>query len=193
MPFIKDKEEAIHLSDDSCAAISTHVPIYIGSGTITQLWASKMLKTLKLIIIILYFAQICDNGVISIGERPFKLWRPQRFPSDNPLIQQSNILAPFWNDHEPNPSIGAVKYQLFDKGLDQTKQGINRFVAHQQGLKEFKGEWMIVVSWENVSPYTRCSDVQVSAKCSSIKLYQLCSYIYTHAGTAKLVSGCDCL
>ncbi len=108
-------------------------------------------------------AQICENGVISIGERPFKLWRPQRFPGENPLIQQANILAPFWNDHEPNPGLGAVKYQLFNKGPDQTNQGINRFVAHQQGLKEFKGEWMIVVSWENVSPYTRCSDVQVSA------------------------------
>ncbi len=108
--------------------------------------------------------QICENGVISIGERPFNLWRPQRFPSDNPLIQQANILAPFWNDHEPNPGLGAVKYQLFNKGPDQSNQGINRFVAHQQGLKEFRGEWIIVVSWENVSPYTRCSDVQVSAQ-----------------------------
>ncbi len=118
--------------------------------------------------LLFYFAQICENGVISIGEKPFKLWRPQRFPSDNPLVQQSNLLAPFWNDHEPI-GLGSVKYQLFDKGPDQTNQGINRFIAHQQGLDDFKGEWMIVVSWENVSPYTRCSDVnKVSAKLFSI-------------------------
>ena len=129
--------------------------------------------------------QICENGVISIGERPFKLWRPQHFPSDNPLIQQANILAPFWNDHEPNPGLGAVKYQIFEKGPDQSNQGINRFVAYQQSLDEFKGEWMIVVSWENVSPYTRCSDVQVSAKLVSILVCIMCMFV--HAGTAKLL------
>ncbi|XP_064385443.1 uncharacterized protein LOC135334236 isoform X4 [Halichondria panicea] len=141
LPFIKDKEEAIKLSDDSCEEIKV-LAIPIGPDKVTQIW-------------------ICENGVISIGERPFKLWRPQHFPSDNPLIQQANILAPFWNDHEPNPGLGAVKYQIFEKGPDQSNQGINRFVAYQQSLDEFKGEWMIVVSWENVSPYTRCSDVQV--------------------------------
>ncbi len=161
LPFIIDKQEAIDLSDDSCARITVPA-IPIGPDTVTQIWVVKHVSTSHCN---LFFSliQICENGVISIGERPFNLWRPQRFPSDNPLIQQANVLAPFWNDHEPNPSIGAVKSQIFDKGPDQTNQGINKFVAHQQGLNEFKGEWMILVSWENVSPYTRCSDVQVSA------------------------------
>ena len=142
--------------------------------------------------------QICENGVISIGEEPFKLWRPQRFPSDNPLIHHSNILAPFWNDHEPNPSFGAVKYQMFDKGPDQSNQGINTFVAHQQSIDEFKGEWMIVVSWENVSPYTRCSDVQVSAQFVHLDNCMRAHYNYDvkmflHADREKLVPSCDYL
>ncbi len=108
------------------------------------------------------YTQICENGVISIGEVPFNFWRPQHFPSDNPLIQQSNVLAPFWNDHEPT-SVLRAKYQIFEKG-PVPDSGINRFITHQRGMDEFKGDWMIVVSWENVSPYTRCSDVKVSAK-----------------------------
>ena len=99
--------------------------------------------------------QICENGIISIGERPFKLWRPQRFPSDNPLIQQSNVLAPFWNDHEPTPG-GSVKYQILNNGPP------NRFITHQLGINGFKDDWMIVVNWEKVSPYIRCRDVPVS-------------------------------
>ncbi len=54
-----------------------------------------------------------------------------------------------------------MKYQILDEG-PAPDSGINQFITHQRGLDEFKGEWMIVVSWENVSPYIRYSDVQVS-------------------------------
>ncbi len=134
-----------------------------------------------------YYMQICDNGIISIGERPFKLWRPQRFPSDNPLIQQANVLAPFWNDHEPNPIIGAVKYQIFKEGP------LNRFITHQQHINGFKDDWKIVINWENVSPYSRCRpDDQVRFSVNVYNYYNryVCMFL---GSTGKFLPGCDYL
>ncbi len=103
--------------------------------------------------------QVCDNGIISFDNRPFTFWRPQRFPTDNPLIQASNVLALFWNDHEIIPTLGSVvKYKKFETG-PEPDSGINKFIARQQGLKKFEGKYMIAVSWENVSPYSRCENI----------------------------------
>ena len=57
----------------------------------------------------------------------------------------------FWNDHQPASSSSKVSYQIFEKGGFDEVKNVNLYMSEQLGGK-FEGNWMIAISWDDVTP-----------------------------------------
>ena len=108
-----------------------------------------------------------------MGSSHFSMSRPERFPSADPVVSESNLLAPMWNDHDARMSSSHVYYKEYaqDQGdLADMKLGIiSAFITNQQNLQQnFSGTWMMVAQWDEVPPYPFGLDIfrdfQVSSK-----------------------------
>ncbi len=100
---------------------------------------------------------MCSNGIISFG-KPFYWWYPSVFPSRYFGVQQSNVVAVFWNDHDHRlPSSGSqITYKVYkpEQGvaaLEKLEQ-ISAFISTQNG-EDFSGMWMLVAYWRDVPQY----------------------------------------
>lgn len=103
-----------------------------------------------------YILQVGTNGLISFG-RPFNLWHPHRFPSNDPLVNLANILAPYWSDNDIRTA-GDVSYGSFQ--FADSIEGIfflNDVSTHIRDsypdASGFQGNFMIIAEWDQVHPF----------------------------------------
>ena len=106
-------------------------------------------------IVIISSLQVCSNGVISFGKNYFYFWYPERFPSRYFYIRRANVLAAYWNDHDPR-SEGTVEYKVYTTELgaqaEQYLSTVSGYISQQQE-RNFTGTWMLVAYWNQVPPY----------------------------------------
>ena len=100
--------------------------------------------------------QVGTNGVISFG-RPFHLWHPREFPSNDPLVNSANILAPYWSDNDIRNS-GEVFYGAFQ--YEDSAEGDNFLVTFSSlisifypNASNFRGNFIIIAEWNEVHPF----------------------------------------
>lgn len=98
--------------------------------------------------------QVSTNGLISFG-RPFYLWHPRQFPSNDPAISSANILAPYWSDNDIRNS-GEISYGSFQYG--DSAEGnyylglISTYVRfiYPNTSQQFEGNFVIIAYWNQV-------------------------------------------
>lgn len=96
---------------------------------------------------------MCANGVISIGDSLFTTYVPQLFP-----LSGSNVIAPFWNDHDPRGGDSKVYYKVYTRDQSTSSNEkinmVGQLVTSKKNLdNNFIGSWMLVAYWNNVPPY----------------------------------------
>ncbi len=120
------------------------------------------------------FLQVCTNGMLTVGTPPLFLGTAlERFPTADTRISQSNLLAPFWNDHDGRDPASSVTYRVYG-GAASDPEGfmspVSSFISSQIDsdiVGKFEPTWMLVASWNYVPPYphTATERGQVSAVC----------------------------
>lgn len=103
-------------------------------------------------VLISAFLQINHNGLISVGSRYSRAG-----PSALDKVSQ-DVLAVFWAASDMSSS-SKVIYQSFERDDEQSVQTLDHVTtlinecANLDG--EFTATWMLVVTWEKISPYAR--------------------------------------
>ncbi len=111
--------------------------------------------------------------MLTVGTLPLFLGTAlERFPTSDIRISQSNLLAPFWNDHDGRNSASNVKYRVYSgvAGDPDVMYIVRSFISNHVDAKlfgKFKPTWMLVASWRDVPPYphTATDRGRVSAVC----------------------------
>ena len=106
--------------------------------------------------------QVGANGVISFS-MPYNFYEPVLFPSSNPRIQDSYVLAPFANDLDItiNSSVSLGVFDIYDTSTSseeyQILQLTSRFIQNHPGLNDpdFQGYWMLLVTWNSTKMFPR--------------------------------------
>ena len=93
-----------------------------------------------------------------MGSAHFSVSRPRHFPSADPVVSESNILAPMWNDHDARLSSSHIYYKEYARDQGESANSklriISDYITNQQNLQQnFTGTWMLVVQWDEVPPY----------------------------------------
>ncbi len=95
--------------------------------------------------------------MLTVGTPPLSLGTStEPFPTTDARISQSNILAPFWNDHDARDSISKVTYRTYsfsDSDNELQLFEVSKYISAQDGFSVFRGQWMLVASWNRVPPY----------------------------------------
>ena len=94
--------------------------------------------------------------MISFG-RPFRLWHPCQFPSNDPLVNSANILAPYWSDNDIRSS-GNVSYGSFQYGDSVEGNNLLLYISlyireFYPNASQFQGNYMIIADWDQVHPF----------------------------------------
>ncbi|XP_064388044.1 uncharacterized protein LOC135336225 isoform X3 [Halichondria panicea] len=126
-------------TDDGCSSL-----IYINSGLP---YGSKSETSLR----------VCANGAISIGTEHFNFFSPSRFPSSSSQISSSNVLAPYWNDHDLRGDGSSINYKVYTREQgsrvsDAKLDAISRLISNKEELS-FSGIWMLVAEWNGAPAY----------------------------------------
>ena len=94
--------------------------------------------------------------MISFG-RPFHLWHPHQFPSNDPLINSANILAPYWSDNDIRNSgeifYGSFQYADNDEGDDFLEDISSSIRSSYPNATAFQGNFIIIAEWNGVHPF----------------------------------------
>ncbi len=99
---------------------------------------------------------MCANGVISIGTSHFNFFSPNHFPTTFSAISASNVLAPYWNDHDLRSNNSAINYNAYS--IEMGPEAISKInmistlISNQRAMN-FSGIWMLVAEWDNVQSY----------------------------------------
>ena len=101
--------------------------------------------------------QIATNGILSFGEA-YSHYTPEIFPGVSTSVQNGLLIAPFWDDVDISGGGGNVSYQTFsssdeDVVTTDNLNTVNSYVNSMHGDGNFTGAWMLVASWDHVSPY----------------------------------------
>ncbi len=101
--------------------------------------------------------QVCANGAISIGTEHFSFFSPSRFPSSSSQISSSNVLAPYWNDHDLRGDGSSINYKVYTREQgsrvsDAKLDAISRLISNKEELS-FSGIWMLVAEWNGAPAY----------------------------------------
>ena len=110
--------------------------------------------------------QIGTNGVISFG-KPFHLWHPRQFPSNDPPVYSANILAPYWSDNDirksGNISYGSFQYTDGAEGINNLLEDVSLHIrTFYSNALDFQGNFMIVAQWNQVHPFPHGSSDQIT-------------------------------
>lgn len=98
--------------------------------------------------------------MISFSE-PYNFYQPTLFPSSNPRIQQSFVLAPFTNDLDitVNSSVLISVFDILNSSTSSIEQSIlqqtSRFIQHSMNDPHFDGYWMLVANWHSAKMFPR--------------------------------------
>ncbi len=110
--------------------------------------------------------------MLTVGTPPLSLLTAlERFPTSDARISQSNLLAPFWNDHDGRDPTSNVGYRVYGAGdPDGFMNIVGSFVINRVSVElddKFEPTWMLVASWRDVPPYphTAIDRGRVSAVC----------------------------
>ncbi len=114
--------------------------------------------------------QVCTNGMLTVGTPPLLLGTAQKqFPTSDTRISQSNLLVPFWNDHDGRDPESSVTYRVYGgaAGDPDFMQNVSSFISKYIDAELFEPTWMLVASWRGVPPYphTATDRGRVSAVC----------------------------
>ena len=85
---------------------------------------------------------------------PFLFNQPLLFPTFNPSIGNSFVVAPFWANVD-NRRAGQIRYQVLtatNLAANDTIEEVSRFIS-QEVNESFSGLWMLVAEWRDVHPY----------------------------------------
>ncbi|XP_064385364.1 uncharacterized protein LOC135334155 isoform X9 [Halichondria panicea] len=106
------------------------------------------------------YVHVCTNGMLTVGTPPLFLGTAsERFPTSDIRISQSNLLAPFWNDHDNRDFTSSVRYRVYNDAGGDTDSFINivsSFISNRIDAEifgTFVPTWMLVASWRDVPPY----------------------------------------
>ncbi len=116
--------------------------------------------------------------MLTVGTPPLLLGTAQeRFPTSDVRISQSNLLAPFWNDHDGRDSTSSVKYRVYS-GTAGDLSIVSSFISNHVDAElfgKFVPTWMLVASWRDVPPYphTATDRGRVSAVCVCRRLVSM--------------------
>ncbi len=100
-----------------------------------------------------FLMQVCTNGMLTVGTPPLFLGTAQeQFPTSDVRISQSNLLAPFWNDHDGRNPTSSVTYRMYNDAAEDRDllRSVSSFISKNN---DFVPTWMLVASWRNVPPY----------------------------------------
>lgn len=94
-------------------------------------------------------AYICHNGLVSIGKKYYRA-NPKKLGS-----LRKDVIAAFWAN--TGFSIySVIKYQAVEGSTDEFREqlsNISDLIRNCSGESSFKATWMLIVTWERVSPY----------------------------------------
>lgn len=96
-------------------------------------------------------AHVCHNGLVSIGKRYCRP-NPKRLGS-----LRKNVIAAFWANTDIT-IYSDVKYQVVEGSTEELRQqldNISALIRNCSGESSFQATWMLIVTWEKVSPYAR--------------------------------------
>ena len=101
-----------------------------------------------------YRSQVGTNGIFSFGVN-FRLDLPQPFPSTDAEVYFAYLIAPYWSNIDTRLD-GQVNYEVYVAGespiSDEYLGCVNTLVNSEQD-SFFRGNWMLVVTWEGVHPF----------------------------------------
>ncbi len=112
--------------------------------------------------------------MLTVGTPPLFLGTAsERFPTSDIRISQSNLLAPFWNDHDGRDLTSSVRYRVYNDAAgdpDGFMNIVSSFISTRIDAEifgTFVPTWMLVASWRDVPPYphTAIDRGRVSAVC----------------------------
>ncbi len=140
---------------------------------------------MTLCIYFFFLIQVCTNGMLTVGTPPLFLGTAQeQFPTSDVRISQSNLLAPFWNDHDGRNPTSSVTYRVYNDAAKDPDllRSVSSFISNNidpQLFGNFVPTWMLVASWRDVPPYphTATDRGRVSAVCVC-----MCEVVYDSRG-----------
>lgn len=103
--------------------------------------------------------QIVSNGLVTLGSQ-FDHWWPTPIPY---RITPTSIIAPYWTDLDfrNNISNSGMYYHIYDvrklayqnrteKIMEEFQRRLTNYTAN---ITDFEPLWLLVVMWNNASPY----------------------------------------
>lgn len=95
--------------------------------------------------------------------KPYSFYQPVFFPSDNPYIQQSYVIAPFANDLDitVNSSVSVSVFDILKSDATSVERSIlqhtSRFIQDSPLSNDpsFNGYWMLVATWHSTKMFPR--------------------------------------
>ena len=94
-------------------------------------------------------------------DKPFHLWHPHQFPSNDPLVNSANIVAPYWSDNDirssGNVSYGSFQYGDSDEGNHLLGYISSYIRAFYPNASQFEANYMIIAEWDQVHPFPHSS------------------------------------
>ncbi|XP_064385849.1 mucin-like protein [Halichondria panicea] len=102
------------------------------------------------------YVHVCTNGMLTVGTPPLLLGTAQeQFPTSDTRISQSNLLVPFWNDHDGRDPVSSVTYRVYGgaTGDPDFMHNVSSFISKYIDAELFEPTWMLVASWRGVPPY----------------------------------------
>lgn len=110
---------------------------------------------------------MCANGIITVGSlSPLRVYNARHFPTNFLRVAQTNIVAPFWNDHDLRDS--SAYYKVYnassgEAGAINSLEYVSSLISYQERDElrgsRFEGIWMLVAHWENVPPFPFLADL----------------------------------
>lgn len=95
-----------------------------------------------------FLLQVTTNGYITFGKKQ-NFPSPQRFP-DPPKVA---MIAPFWSDLVVERP-GRVTYKFYEEDKKSFHTATQLIESYENKKISF-GNWILVVTWENVQPSNR--------------------------------------
>ena len=116
------------------------------------------------------------NGLISFSYE-FSLQSGDNFPSKDAKIYHSHLVAPYWSNIDTRRA-GRVRYETYSWGdseaANQQISMVENFLSVEENVT-LAGEWMMLVSWEDVHPYPHGTSAELEREnpyLESVRLYQ---------------------
>ena len=99
------------------------------------------------------------HGALSFHREPisFTTYTPRSFPlnASSLMWPWARMIAPYWSDVDITVQPGSITYRIL---YPSNSSGLLSCISQMSGLKNFRANWGLIVTWNRVGYYQEHND-----------------------------------